>query len=279
MTTPAPLQIGLPEWVEPTEVQPPSPLPDRVGPWPLKRNRTSSWSTGVGSETTIAGSSSQSVKSVNTSGDASRAASPDMAGDTRRGHKERRKSELTATLEEVDKQCATIQRMLDAEEAALKKDFEDIRRHVRERSERQNQRLGRPAQEPRDLEQNAGAPAQGRAGCLRCAHAVDDLSRTISAACALLTLSCLMLLLSPWIFDEAFGHGRNQGLDRREYFFLFLGLPVCGMTAIFAVTLYGLQAIRKRARRKLDTCALIAYTSIWSVVVYLWLIKWWLPLV
>ena len=264
------------EWAEYAGVHPPSPLPDRVGPWPLKRGRTSSWSTAVGSEMTIAGSSSQSV---NTCGDASRAVSPDPAGDNRPGQKERRKSELTATLEQVDKQCETIQHMLDAEEAALNKDVEDIRRHVRERSERQHQRPGGSTHDPRDVERNAGTPAQGRPGCLRCGHAVGDLSRTVSAACALLTLSCLMLLLSPWIFDVAFGHGRNQGPDRQQYFFLFLGLPVCGMTAIFAVTLYGLQAIRKMPRRTLDTCALIAYTSLWSVVVYLWMIKWWLPLI
>lgn len=263
---------ALPGWPHFTEVHPPSQLPDRVGPWPLKRGSTSSWSTAVGSETTIAGSSSQSVN-------ASRASSPDSAGGTRPGQKERRKSKLTTTLEQVDKQCETIQHMLDAEEAALNKDVEDIRRHVRERSERQHQRPGGSTHDPRDVERNAGTPAQGRPGCLRCGHAVGDLSRTVSAACALLTLSCLMLLLSPWIFDVAFGHGRNQGPDRQQYFFLFLGLPVCGMTAIFAVTLYGLQAIRKMPRRTLDTCALIAYTSLWSVVVYLWVIKWWLPLI
>ncbi|KIW14835.1 hypothetical protein PV08_07620 [Exophiala spinifera] len=117
-------------------------IPDRVGPWLLKRGRSSSC-------TTYATPGYHTPTGPYSSGEQSRSESPSPGASTndtnnregwrRRG---RRISELTKTLDEVDKQCEAIKAMLDAEEEMMR----EGRRNGEDGAERQESaQISRPS--------------------------------------------------------------------------------------------------------------------------------------
>ncbi|KAK4945762.1 hypothetical protein LTR10_015110 [Elasticomyces elasticus] len=247
-----------------------SSMSDRLGPWPLKRN-------GSSCSTVVASSSSDSTGS---SGEQTRVASPDDE-DPKCG-RDRRKSELTETLEIVDRQCEFIKKLLEGEEATLRSHVEETGRLERQLRDEQQQRQEVVAQVQQDVESGAAAQ-RGQQRCQKCDRSAEEVARAVRIGVTVLFISMLAVIFSPYILWHSFGrkHAWDDltALQRKRYLYTILVVPALSYTFAIAVSWWSMLVIKRISRERKSGWSLSFGLVSWTVVFYFWCSFWLLPMV
>lgn len=243
-------------------------LPARLGPWPLKRNQSSC--------STVVASSSSHSNSTGSSGDLTRVATPN-AEDGKDGLR-RRKSELTETMETVDRQCKAIQELLAAENAALRNNVEAAAEHT-ERPPRegqpQSQEVAEQAQQNVDVERGASAQPGGN-HCENCEWLAKKSSRILSTWLGILFISMLGLMASPFIWREHFGREhaweKMDEQQRKQGILIILAAPTVAYALAIAGAGWSMAMLyeKSRERPRPPFATLTTLMLVWTGLLYLY---------
>ncbi|KAI1608802.1 hypothetical protein EDD37DRAFT_386528 [Exophiala viscosa] len=252
----------------PTQIVDRSDLPDHLGPWPLRRNGSSCSNVVVSSSSDSTGSSEEHT----------RVASPDDEDNKR----ERRGSELTETLELVDRQCEIIKKLLDAEEATLRDHVEETGRLERQLQEEQQQRQEVAAQVQQDVE-SAAALERSPQRCQKCERLAEEVTHAVKIGASILFLSMLAVIFSPYILWHSFGrkHAWDDltALERKRYLYTILIVPALSYTFAIAVSWWSVLVLKHSARECKSVWSLSFSMLCWTIVFYFWCSFWLLPMV
>jgi hypothetical protein len=268
---------------------------DRVGPWPLKRGRSSSsWtvvSEGSLSRTlsragaeSVAGRISRSG-SINST-QATKVGTPgtnveddhDKEQQQQQQQQSEAESEFAATLKHVDRQCELIRKIIAEEEATVEEAPAPIHEPPCGECERRRQQEQQQQQARRDsdAERDAETPGNQR-HCPRCAQLFET---DYSSALALpLFVGILMIAVSPWIVMKKFGPDAQRGdddddrseTDARHEFWAVLAIPVLGIGLTASVAWIGLFQL---GRSSLMPGTRLRGSSAWATLLVFGCVAW-----
>lgn len=221
--------------------------PERLGPWPLRRN-PSSRGTLTGSETAAASSSSLSIDS----GLGTRVGTPEAERDNDTQDKTLpKKSDFTITMERVDSQCESIRQILDAERATTINTVAEVELQGSERNiapQQQPEVIGRNGGVA-DVENTAAASSQSVQDCPRCVKPGCSHTTLVVAFLAFMVATAL-IYASPVIFVEAFMDtsipDRNPFADEeaKKKFRRLLYVPVIAVQVVISIAYYSLLELQ-----------------------------------